>query len=187
MSKLEGKEKRPLYAAMRKYGIEHFHISLIEETYKPEERERYWIEYFSSFKNGYNATQGGDGKSYLDISELLRLWNSGKTITEISNIVYHDKGWISSLLKENGITQEQILERGAKASLEACAKRVEMLDKKTEEVLASFDSTREAARFLIKERGLNPGNEGGYSTHISNVCQGKRKTCQGYKWRYNHS
>lgn len=61
-----------------------------------------------------------------------------------------------------------------------------MLDKKTEEILASFDSTREAARFLIKERGLNPGNEGGYSSHISNVCQGKRKTCQGYKWRYNH-
>ena len=71
MSKLEGKEKRPLYAAMRKYGIEHFHISLIEETYEPEERERYWIEYFSSFKNGYNATQGGDGKSYLDYDLII--------------------------------------------------------------------------------------------------------------------
>lgn len=42
-------EKRPLYAAMRKYGVEHFHISLIEETDKPEERERYWIEFFSFF------------------------------------------------------------------------------------------------------------------------------------------
>ena len=28
----ERNEKRPLYSAMRKYGIEHFHIELIEET-----------------------------------------------------------------------------------------------------------------------------------------------------------
>jgi hypothetical protein len=56
---------------MRKYGIEHFHISLIEETCQPEERERYWIEYFSSFKNGYNATHGGDGKSYLDYNLII--------------------------------------------------------------------------------------------------------------------
>ena len=32
-------EKRPLYSAMRKYGIEKFHIELIEKTNIPEERE----------------------------------------------------------------------------------------------------------------------------------------------------
>lgn len=37
----EKSEKRPLYAAMRKYGIEHFHISLIEETDNSSEREIY--------------------------------------------------------------------------------------------------------------------------------------------------
>ena len=51
---------------MNKYGIEHFHIELIEETDNPEEREIYWIEKLGSFKNGYNATLGGDGKKYLD-------------------------------------------------------------------------------------------------------------------------
>jgi hypothetical protein len=35
---------------MRKYGIENFHIELIEETDKPEEREIYWIEQKRSFK-----------------------------------------------------------------------------------------------------------------------------------------
>lgn len=59
----ERNEKRPLYSAMRKYGIEHFHIELIEETDNPEEREKYWIEQKQSFKNGYNATLGGDGKN----------------------------------------------------------------------------------------------------------------------------
>lgn len=42
-------EKRPLYSAMRKYGIEHFHAELIEKTDKSEEREIYWIDYFNSY------------------------------------------------------------------------------------------------------------------------------------------
>ena len=178
-------EGRPLYRAMNKYGIEHFSIHLIEECSDEDAsaREQYWIGFYKGYTEGYNATLGGDGKSYIDVSELLRLWDSGKTIVEISNIVHHDRGWISSLLKENGVAVEEIIERGAKS----CIRRVEMLDKKTEEVLASFESTREAARFLIKEKGLNPDSEGGYSSHISGACQGKRKTCQGYKWRYSHS
>lgn len=178
-------ENRPLYRAMNKYGVEHFSIHLIEECADEEAsaREQYWIGFYKGYTEGYNATLGGDGKSYIDISELLKLWNSGKTITEIGNIVHHDKGWISNLLKENGVAAEEIIERGAKT----CIKQVEMLDKKTEEVLATFESTREAARFLIKEKGLNPDSEGGYSSHISGACQGKRKTCQGYKWRYSHS
>ena len=178
-------ESRPLYRAMNKYGIEHFSIHLIEECSDEDAsaREQYWIGFYKGYTEGYNATLGGDGKSYIDVSELLRLWDSGKTIAEISNIVHHDRGWISSLLKENGVAAEEIIERGAKS----CIRRVEMLDKKTEEVLASFESTREAARFLIKEKGLSPDSEGGYSSHISGACQGKRKTCQGYKWRYSHS
>ena len=51
---------------MRKYGVEHFHIELIEEADNPEEREIYWIENKRSFKNGYNATMGGDGKQLYD-------------------------------------------------------------------------------------------------------------------------
>ena len=37
----ERNEKRPLYLAMQKYGVEHFHIELIEETDILEEREIY--------------------------------------------------------------------------------------------------------------------------------------------------
>ena len=34
-------EQRPLYAAMQKYGIDHFNITLIEETDNPDIREIY--------------------------------------------------------------------------------------------------------------------------------------------------
>lgn len=34
-------QNRPLYKAMNKYGLQYFHIELIEETDKPEDREKY--------------------------------------------------------------------------------------------------------------------------------------------------
>jgi hypothetical protein len=59
---------------MNKYGLDHFHISQIEETNDPDEREKYWIEYYGTFKNGYNATIGGDGKRYLDYDLIIALY-----------------------------------------------------------------------------------------------------------------
>lgn len=42
-------ENRPLYNAMRKYGIKNFSISLIEECENIEEREKFWIAYYDTF------------------------------------------------------------------------------------------------------------------------------------------
>ena len=57
------------YRALRKYGFECFTYSILEQSdyFSKEElneKEKYWIEYFDSFNNGYNATAGGDG--FLD-------------------------------------------------------------------------------------------------------------------------
>lgn len=45
-------EKRPLYSAIKKYGIENFSIEEVEECPIEilSEREKYWIEYYGSFK-----------------------------------------------------------------------------------------------------------------------------------------
>ena len=178
-------ENRPLYRAMNKYGINHFSIHLIEECSEEESsiREQYWIDFYKGYTEGYNATLGGDGKSYIDTTELLELWSLGKSLKEISEITSHDAGWISILLKNNGISSEEILLRGHKNYM----KTVEMIDKDSGKIIKIFPSLREAARFLIKEKNLKPSNESGYTTKISEVCRGKRKTCQGYKWRYSHS
>ena len=77
-------EHRPLYAAMKKYGEEHFHISLIEETDNPNEREKYWIETYGSFKNGYNATTGGDGQSYLDYDLIVDTYKELQNQKEVA-------------------------------------------------------------------------------------------------------
>lgn len=56
---------------------------------------------------------------------------------------------------------------------EALSKQVQMLDKQTGELLATFPSTHEAGRVT----GIN-------QSHISACCNGKRKSAGGYKWRY---
>lgn len=52
---------KPLYRAMRKYGIENFSFEIIEECTieTADEREIYWINYYDSYNRGYNATTGG--------------------------------------------------------------------------------------------------------------------------------
>ena len=42
---------RPLYQAMKKYGIENFSIKEIEYCDNLEEREKYWISFYDSYHN----------------------------------------------------------------------------------------------------------------------------------------
>lgn len=67
---------RPLYIAMKKYGIENFSIEEVEscDISILNEREMYWINYFNSYKTGYNATKGGDGTPYVDRALILKLY-----------------------------------------------------------------------------------------------------------------
>ena len=71
---------RPLYRALSKYGIENFSVETIEETDSPNEREIYWIEYYQSYHNGYNATTGGEGRpkafTIEEVETLITLYNN---------------------------------------------------------------------------------------------------------------
>lgn len=54
--------EKPLYRAIRKYGIENFIFEILEECLKKElnEKEKRYISLYNSFFNGYNLTLGGD-------------------------------------------------------------------------------------------------------------------------------
>ena len=169
-SKREHCEKRPLYNAMNKYGIEHFHIEPIEETNEPEEREKYWIQYYGSFKYGYNATMGGDGKHYKDYDLVVALFNEGKTINEIAKILDYDIKTCRVALEQALINAKDRQIRGR----EVLYHSVIQLDKDTEEIVAIYPSMIAAQNALKKQS----------SGHIAAVCKGKRKTAYGYKWKY---
>lgn len=167
-------ENRPLYRAMNKYGIEHFHISLIEETDSPVEREKYWIEQKRSFKQGYNATQGGDGKHYLDYDVLIAAYKEMQNLRKVACLYHCDADHLSSILKANNID--------IRTSQEVCRDRGQTISQFTKdgEYIKSFASAKEAAR----EVAPLSSSLGGVTSHITDVCKGKRKTAYGYIWRY---
>lgn len=162
-------EKRPLYSAMRKYGVEHFHIELIEETDQPEEREIYWIEQLNTYKNRYNATKGGDGRSFLDENLIVQNYKKYQNVTEVAKKLSCDNRSVSFVLKKKNVS----VKSGAEVTAEKASKKVAQCDKETGEILAVYPSCHEAAKAISRSH-----------THIIDVANGKRKTAYGYIWKF---
>ena len=53
-------------------------------------------------------------------------------------------------------------------------RRIAQIDLTTNQIVSTFDSTNEAARFLGKNKG----------SHIAEVCNGIHQQAYGYKWKY---
>lgn len=53
---------KPFYMALRKYGLENFSYEVLDYCSKKDlnKKEEYYINYYDTYKNGYNATAGGD-------------------------------------------------------------------------------------------------------------------------------
>lgn len=164
-------KERPLYRAFNKYGIKNFSIEPVEEC-APEQasdREIYWIEYYGSFKKGYNATQGGDGKPYLDYDLIYQTYNQVKSCTKTAELCNCSEDSVRTIIKLKGISQETIKEN---ARINR-SKMVAMVDRQTQEIIKVFTSTKEAGKYL----GKTP-------QHIQDVCNEKRKSAYGYFWKY---
>ena len=157
-----------MYSAIRKYGPEHFHIEVIEETDNPNEREVYWIEQYGSFKAGYNATRGGDGKKYLDYELIIKTYNEVKNQAEVARLLDISVDSVHNILANNNIK----LISSAEVSAKTFGKPVAQLDKNTSEIIKIFPSVIAAE------------NELGIQRHIAAVCNGKRKTAGGYGPKY---
>lgn len=168
-------EKRPLYRAMNKYGTEHFHIELLEETDKPEEREVYWIEQKRSFKNGYNATLGGEGTRYIDYDLVIATYKEVQNQNEVARRLNISSDTVHSVLKNNYIDTIP----SSTAAAVATGKIVNQYDLQGN-YIQSFLSSKAAAESL----GKITATSNGASSHISEVCRGKRKTAYGFIWKF---
>ena len=173
-------EKRPLYNAMNKYGVEHFQISLIEECPIEilSEREKYWIKELGTYHNGYNATLGGDGKRYIDYDLVISLYNKYQSIIEVAKEMNISKDQAGDILHNNNVSvlnSSEVL-RNKKG------KRVNMYDLQNN-FLKSFLSLGDAANYLI-ENNLTNCKFGTNRYHISEVCRGKRKTAAKFIWKF---
>lgn len=175
--------KRPLYAAMNKYGVECFSVEVVEFCPNDEitsDREVYWINYYQSYSKGYNATFGGDGKRVYDYNLIYQEWLKSRNCAETAKVLGVDPETVANAVREHGeqpyckkgfINQQQGVDR---LTLDG-------------QYIDSFSSIREALRLILPQLNKNLDNISGYASHIGQVCKGTRKTCLGYKWRYSET
>lgn len=171
-------EKRPLYNAMNKYGVEHFYIELIEECELNElsTREIYWIEYYNSYKMGYNATKGGDGKILYDYNLIIELYKQGLTVKEIATLIGCDNKVVHTALYNCNInTYSNMI---AKSS-----KKVSAYDKNNN-LIAEFNSESDAARWLIKQGIAKTDSIKNVGNALGRVARGQRKTAYKMYWKF---
>lgn len=168
---------QPLYNAMRKYGVEAFKVDLVEECDESmlNDREIYYIDKYDSYKNGYNATLGGDGRPTTDYEELAKDFiATGQSMT-----AYAAEHGIKDTTIRNALRATDQLDEYKEIHPEYNPRfntvAVNMLDKKTGKLIETFESISKALRFLDKDKDKG---------HIKAVCTGNRQTAYGYKWQY---
>lgn len=173
-------EKRPLYNAMKKYGIENFFIEEIEDCL-PElasEKEIYWIGFYNSYYNGYNATQGGDGKMLYNYSLIAERLKEHPYPKEIAKEFGCCVDTICTIAKNFNI---KINHRGQELNVNS-KKAIKQFDKDNN-YIQTFSSTVEAGKWIYENNKCSSLNSG-VRSHISDCANGKRKSAYGYVWRY---
>ena len=96
--------------------------------------------------------------------EVIDTFNNSKSVAETSRILNRSYESVLYILNFYGIDTSLKL------------KKVYKLDKKTNQILSTYNSIAEACRDLT---GSNAGSD-----HIAQVCKGKRKSAYGFKWKY---
>ena len=131
-----------LYKAFKKYGLDNFSFEALEkvDNDKLDEREKYWIDYYDSYKNGYNMTLGGRLVELYkwDLQEILDLYHLHKSARKVAEIIGCDHSTIDHLLNANNIPRYS---RGEQFNKIVCLEKQGKVEK--------FNSTREAAQWLI--------------------------------------
>ena len=180
-------EKRPLYDAMNKYGIEHFHIEQIEEVENDEiasEREIYWINKLRTYIGfedcvGYNATLGGDSKRYYDYKELANKYLELKNQKETAKFFNCDIETIRKACIEENIeiisSQQQARDRQKK-----CIRMYDL----NENFVQEFETVKDAAIWVIKNNLTTSNKIDGIRSNIRKTCNGQYKKAFNHIWKY---
>lgn len=153
-------EKRPLYAAMRKYGIEHFTIDVLEicSAEQMSDREKYWINELHTYGHtGYNATYGGEGKPLYDYKKIAEKYLQLQNQIRTAEYFHCDITTVRAACKEYNVTilsSQQITKNRA-------GKSIRMLP---DDIM--FPSISDGVRYLQENGYTQSDNRRGISAHI---------------------
>ena len=185
-SKKERCEKRPLYDAMNKYGIENFTVEKVEEVENDEiasEREIYWINKLRTYIgfndcNGYNATLGGDSKRIYDYQTIAKKYLELKNQKETAKYFQCDVETVKKACQENNIeiiSSKQI----AKDAQKKCVKMYDLENNFIQE----FETMKDAAIWVIENKLTTSNKIDGVRSSIRKACNGQYKKAFNHIWK----
>ena len=186
-SKKERCEKRPLYDAMNKYGIENFTVEKVEEVENDEiasEREIYWINKLRTYIgfndcNGYNATLGGDSKRIYDYQIIAKKYLELKNQKETAKYFQCDVETVKKACQENNIeiiSSQQV----AKDAQKKCVKMYDLENNFIQE----FETMKDAAIWVIENKLTTSNKIAGVRSSIRKACNGQYKKAFNHIWKY---
>ena len=131
----------------------------------------YWISYYNSYSNGYNATIGGDGKSYLDTNKIEELYKIEGSALKVSEITGNDYCYICDILKSKGY--DLLNKSNSNKQIAVFSPSLNI----------KFESATKASEYLVKLLNKNciPSF---YNSHITACCKNKRRTVLGNTFEY---
>lgn len=178
-----------LYNAIRKYGIENFYISQLEEVdlNNLNEREIYWIKFYNSqTPNGYNVRAGGEDPGRKEVykidiltNNIIECYGSAMAAAEANNIdlslltkVCRGEQESCGNFKWSYVENYNSLKtKDSKTNIKSF--KINQIDPTTNEIIKIWDSVKEAAKTLKID-----------ASGISHCLSGRYKTSAGYKWSY---
>ena len=140
-----------LYCSIRKYGIENFILTILEECSQEElnNKEIYWIKYYDSTnkEKGYNILLGGNqGGSVFDYNEIFKKWQEGYTCKELQKMFHCSDRVITSALRANNISESETKSRSSNKN-----KFVAL--SKGDKPLKIFEGMKDVSLYFTKEEG----------------------------------
>lgn len=199
--------KADIYDAFIKYGINNFSFEAIElcKENKLNEREKYWISYYDTYKNGYNMTTGGEGGFQKQGKRVVQYDLEGKFIaiyesisyaerclnipSKASNITracqgkaYESNGYQWRYLDEHQDYTQNIGKSPLKEKLKEGSKKGKINRVYHSKKVAQCD--KESHNIIKIFNSIKEASDETNTcfTSIYKVCRGKRSTAGGYYW-----
>ena len=172
----------PFHLAIKKYGQDAFQIEQLEEcsSHDLDERERYWIKYYDTYHNGYNADYGGRSNKGHPIYQyaLDGTFIKGFNTLGDAQEAIGGKAIVLNSKHPNRAIGGYLWNREKVDKLDfVWSPRVKSVHQYSIDgkYIASFDSLRQAA-YIVSGRAS--------SCFIGGACRGDYDTAYGYRWSF---
>lgn len=171
-------EQRPLYAAMRKYGTNNFMVEELLECPLDElsSYEMMYIEKFNTYREGYNATLGGDGSILFDYQEIVNEYQKGGTIVECASKMHCSIDTVKRVLTIYNIPIRHVRTGNCKEP-----KPIKQFTLEGE-FIKEWESRTAAAHWLV-DNGYAKTYNSGVAQKIGACANGKQKSAYKFKWQ----